>query len=115
MAQWTVRYYISSTGNSPVTDFIDSLDDTAQSKVINTVHLLKEYNVRLGGSHAKKLTGTDLWELRILGSDSIRVFYVAVEQQSFLLLHGFKKKTFTTPKKELKLAIDRLKDYRSRK
>ena len=115
MAQWTVQYYISSTGNSPVTDFIDSLDDTAQAKVINTVHLLKEYNVRLGGSHAKKLTGTDLWELRILGSDSIRVFYVAVEQQSFLLLHGFKKKTFTTPKKELKLATDRLKDYRNRK
>ena len=71
--------------------------------------------IRLGGSHAKKLTGTDLWELRILGSDSIRVLYMAVEQKSFLLLHGFKKKTFTTPKKELKLAIDRLKDYRSRK
>jgi phage-related protein len=114
MAEWTVQYYVTATGNSPVTDFIDSLDDTAQAKVINTVRLLKEYNVRLGGSHAKKLTGTDLWELRILGSDSIRVFYVAVEQQSFLLLHGFKKKTFTTPKKELKLAVDRLKEYRSR-
>lgn len=114
MADWTVKFYVTVTGNSPVTDFIDGLDDTAQSKVINTIRLLKEYNVRLGGSHAKKLTGTDLWELRILGSDSIRVFYVAVEQQTFLLLHGFKKKTFTTPKKELKTATDRLKDYRSR-
>lgn len=114
MAEWTVKYYVTATGNSPVTDFIDSLDNTAQAKVINTVRLLKEYNVRLGGSHAKKLTGTDLWELRILGSDSIRVFYIAVEQQSFLLLHGFKKKSFATPKKELKTANDRLKDYRSR-
>ena len=114
MAEWTVKYYVTATGNSPVTDFIDSLDDTAQAKVINTVRLLKEYNVRLGGSHAKKLTGTDLWELRILGSDSIRVFYIAIEQQSFLLLHGFKKKTFMTPKKELKTATDRLKDFRSR-
>jgi len=81
---------------------------------LKTDNLLKEYNIRLGGSHAKKLTGTDLWELRILGGDSIRVFYVAAERQSFLLLHGFKKKSFATPKKELKLALDRLKDYRAR-
>lgn len=84
---------------------------TAQAKVINTVRLLKE-----GATYdlAARLTGTDLWELRILGSDSARVFYVAVENQTFLLLHGFKKKSFTTPKKELKLAVSRLKDYGSR-
>ncbi len=114
MDKWTVRYYVTTGGSSPVEDFILGLDDVAQSKVINTVRLLKEYNVRLGGSHVKKLTGTDLWELRILGSDNIRVFYVAVEQRSFLLLHGFKKKAFTTPKKELKVAQDRLRDYRAR-
>lgn len=114
MADWTVEYYVTTSGNSPVEDFIFSLDKTAKSKVVNTIHMLKEYNIRLTAPHTKKLTGTDLWELRILGSDSTRVFYVAIENQTFLLLHGFKKKTFTTPKKELKLATSRLKDYRSR-
>lgn len=114
MSKWAVRFYISESGSSPVTDFIDSLEVTAQGKLINTVRLLKEYNVKLGGSHAKKLSGTDLWELRILGSDSVRIFYIAIEQQAFLLLHGFKKKTFSTPKKEIKVALDRLRDFRSR-
>ncbi len=97
-----------------MTNFIDNLDDTAQAKVVNTVRLLKEFGIRLGGSHAKKLKGTDVWELRILGGDSIRIIYVAVEQQTFLLLHGFKKKSFKTPPKELKAATDRLREYRSR-
>lgn len=114
MADWTIKYYVTTIGNSPVEDFIIDLDETAKSKVINTIRLLKEFNIRLTAPHTKKLTGTDLWELRILGSDSARVFYVAVEGQTFLLLHGFKKKTYTTPKKELKLAVGRLKDYRGR-
>lgn len=115
MIKWKITYYTSANGASPVTDFIDSLDDTVQAKVINTVKLLKEFGIQLGGSHTKKLKGTDVWELRILGSDSIRVIYVAVEQQTFLLLHGFKKKSFKTPPKEIKTAIDRLREYRSRK
>jgi len=82
--------------------------------VINTVRLLRQYGVRLGGSHTKKLTGTEVWELRILGSDSIRIFYIAIEQQTFLFLHGFKKKTQKTPAKELRVATERLRDFRSR-
>jgi phage-related protein len=115
MSSWNVIYYTSSNGSSPVTDFIDGLDDTAQVKVINTVRLLKEFGIQLGGSHTKKLRGTNIWELRILGSDSIRVIYVAIEGQTFLLLHSFKKKSFKTPPKELKIATNRLRDYRSRK
>lgn len=114
MPEWSIIFYTTANGSSPVAEFIDSLDDTAQAKVINTMRLLKEYNVQLGGSHAKKLKGTDLWELRILGGDSVRVFYVAIEQQRFLLLHGFKKKSFKTPAKELRLASERLRDYRER-
>ena len=114
MANWNIRYYISDTGATPVTDFIDSLDDRAQAKVINSIRLLREFGVQLGGSHTKKLTGTDVWELRILGSDSIRVIYLAIEQQTFLLLHGFKKKSFKSPAKELKVALGRLQNYRSR-
>lgn len=112
---WTITYYTTANGASPVTDFIDSLDDIAQAKVINSVRLLKEFGIRLGGSHTKKLKGAAMWELRILGSDNIRVMYVAIEQQSFLLLHGFNKKSFKVPSKELKVAIHRLREYRSRK
>ncbi len=112
--EWRMVFYITASGNNPVADFIDELDDIAQAKVTNTMRLLREYGVRLGGSHTKKLKGTDIWELRILGSDSIRIFYFAAGQRTFVLLHAFKKKSYSTPKKEVKVAINRLREYKSR-
>ena len=62
----------------------------------------------MGLPHIKKLTGTDLWELRILGADKIRIFYVALTGKTFLFLHGYKKQTDKTPPKEIKIALNRL-------
>jgi len=72
------------------------------------------FGIRLGLPHVKKLTGTQLWELRILGSDSLRVLYIAMTGKTFVLLHGFKKKKDKTPPKEIKIAEGRLDELRSR-
>jgi len=64
--------------------------------------------------HVKKITGTPLWELRVLGEASIWFLYIAKVGQSFLLLHGFTKRKQKTPKKEINIALDRLRDYKSR-
>ena len=112
--QWKVILYRSPSGDHPVQQFLDGLEIKAQSKVQDAIKLLKEFGIRLGPPHDKKLTGTDLWELRILGSDSIRVLYVAVTGKTFVLLHGFKKKKDKTPPKEIKIAENRLLEYRSR-
>src|SRR3989344_2457239 len=105
---WKVVLYKNPQGDTPVNEFIFSLEIKAQSKVRDTIKLLQEFGIRLGLPHVKKLTGTDLWELRILGSDSIRVLYIATSGKTFLLLHGFKKKKDKTPPKEIKVAEDRL-------
>ncbi len=112
--QWKIIYYETSQGSSPVSDFIDRLDPKAKSKIINTLDLLKEFGVRLGLPHTKKLAGTELWELRILGSNSIRIFYVTTIGKTFLLLHGFIKKKQKTERKEIKTAEERLRDYKIR-
>jgi len=39
---------------------------------------------------------------------------VAKIGQVFLLLHGFSKKKQKTPRKEIKIALERLKEYRKR-
>ena len=111
---WIIEFYETSSGDIPVRAFIDGLELRAQSKIYNTLELLKQYGIRLGSPHTKKLIGTDLWELRILGGDSLRVFYIAVQNKTFLLLHGFKKKTQKTQKKEMKTAIERLREYKAR-
>ena len=112
--QWKVILYRSPSGDHPLQQFIDGLEIKAQSKVQDAIKLLREFGIRLGPPHVKKLTGTDLWELRIVGSDSVRVLYVAVTGRTFVLLHGFKKKKDKTPLKEIKTAVDRLTEYRSR-
>lgn len=56
---------------------------------------------------AKKID-RNLYELRIRGQDAVRIFYTKTVT-GYFLLHAFKKKTQKIPKKELKIAIDRMK------
>lgn len=111
MVRWKIDYYLSSPGRSPVQDFIEKLSDKPRAKVYHTLELLVEFGIKLGLPHAKKITSTPLWELRILGEKSLRFFYIAKIGQSFLLLHGFSKKSQKTSRKEIKTALERLKDY----
>lgn len=112
--KWGIIYYETSQGDSPVFEFIHNLDPKSKSKVIGVMDLLKELGTLISPPHSKKVTGTPLWELRILGSDNIRIFYVAVVNRRFLLLHAFLKKKQKTDTREINTAINRLDDYKSR-
>lgn len=112
--EWEIIYYETAQGNSPVFEFIQNLDPKIKSKVITAMNLLKEFGIMVGPPHSKKVTGTSLWELRILGRDNIRIFYVAYVNRKFLLLHAFQKKKQKTDKREMKTATDRLNEYQSR-
>jgi len=57
--------------------------------------------------YTKKLQA-NLYELRISGKIAVRILYTIVNNE-FYLIHAFKKKKQKTPAKELKTAIDRLK------
>lgn len=115
MQNWKIKIYESSNGEKPVEKFIKSLNEKAQLKVSRTLDLLEEFGLEGAYPHVRKLTGTSLWEIRILGADSIRIFYVTITGKVFLLLHGFKKKTQKTPNKEVVIAKKRLNEYQSRK
>ena len=112
--KWKVRIYESVSGDKPVEVFIKSLGEKARTKVANTLDYLEEFGITLVSPHLKKLTGTSLWELRILGADSIRIFYITITGRIFLLLHGFKKKSQKTPKREIVIAQKRLEEYQGR-
>lgn len=111
---WKIVYYHDAQGNEPVYKFIESLDSNVQAKLSNTFDLLVQFGVRLGLPHVKKVANTDFWELRILGADNIRIFYIASNGHQFLLLHGYIKKSQKTDKKELKIATLRLKEFKQR-
>lgn len=113
--KWKIELYENARGDKPIEEFFDSLDKKANLKIAHAFELLETFGLEGGYPHIKKLTGTDLWEYRILGSDSIRILYVSMTSKLFLILHGFKKKKQKTPEKEIKIAEERLEEYLMRK
>lgn len=111
----TVVYYTTAQGDNPVEMFINSLANRQQEKIFHILISIKQYGIMAVLPHLKKLTGTPLWEIRILGKDNIRVLYVVPKQDTILLIHGFIKKKQKTPPKEIAIATNRLIDWRSRK
>ncbi len=113
-AEWKVLYYETSSGKSPVFEFIQTLEMKTRARITSTIDLLIEHGINLGLPYSKKLTGSDLWEIRVLGTNNLRIFYVAILNKQFLLLHGFKKKKQKTDKREIIVAEKRLQEYTSR-
>lgn len=106
-----VIYYTTAKGENPVSDFLDSLKEKQQSKILRIIEAIETYGLTSVIPHLKKLSGTPFWEIRILGKDNIRVLYVLIENQDILLLHGFVKKTQKTPVGEINTVLKRFQDY----
>src|SRR3989339_310214 len=100
----SIHYYVTKTGKKGVQEFIDSLDKIQQAKIIRIINTIEIYGLRSVIPHLKKLVGTPLWEIRILGKDNIRIFYIAPTQDSIVILHGFIKKKQKTDSKEISIA-----------
>lgn len=112
MGGWKIFYYISANGDNPVKSFLDARP-SAKLKALRIFSHIKEFGLTSVIPHIKKLTGTPLWEIRILGQDSIRILYITRAEKQILLLHAFEKKTDKTPPKEIKIAINRLSETSS--
>jgi phage-related protein len=105
-----VYYYTTSGGENPFARFLDSLEKSAAAKVLRLISAINVYGLLSILPHTKKLTGTPLWEIRILGKDNIRVIYVTKHDRAIIVLHGFIKKTQVTPHREIAVAMKRYAD-----
>ncbi|OGC92061.1 hypothetical protein A3D85_00500 [Candidatus Amesbacteria bacterium RIFCSPHIGHO2_02_FULL_47_9] len=77
---FSVKLFTTARGDSPVKDFLDSLD--------------------------KPTLTSGLHELRTSGQTAVRILF-ANYQGTYHLLHAFKKQTQKTPLKEIQTALDR--------
>ncbi len=51
---WRILLYRTPQGESPVKEFIDNLELKAQTKVYNTINLLRDFGIRVGTITYKK-------------------------------------------------------------
>ena len=114
---YRIAFYEDRRGNSDVKEFIKDLDRRAatnknarinRNKVVAYIDLLEEYGTRIGEPVTKHLEG-DIWELRPLSN---RILYAYYENDTFVLLHHFDKKTQKTPKGEIEKAKREIEDYK---
>lgn len=105
---WKVRFYQTARGEYPVKKLLDSLDRPAFAKVSKIIFLLRDYGPILRQPYSKKVQ-KNLFELRVPGAVAIRIIYCCVGGE-YYLLHAFKKKTQKIPRRELKIALDRMKE-----
>lgn len=108
--RWTIEYYINPDGKSPIKDFIDGLPFKAKARMVKTLDLLEEYGIQMGEPHVKNVA-RKLWELRVKAKKGIFRFFFTVEKNRvIILLHGFQKKSEKIPKRELDIAIKRMRE-----
>jgi phage-related protein len=113
MMKWKVEFHKTKSGKEPVRVFIKSLSKKEIAKTLREIELLEDKGIRLGFPHTSSISGTKgLRELRIkFSSNQIRIFYFLHIGSTFILLHGFRKKQGPIPRKEIEVALERMKEY----
>lgn len=107
MVDYKVYFFQTTRGSCPVKEFMEDQNGEVYARILRSINLLRKGGPFLKPPDVKKID-KNLYELRIRAKESIRIFYTKTDQ-GYLLLHAVKKKTQKIPKKELKIAIDRLK------
>jgi hypothetical protein len=90
----------------PATDFLRSLDEKLQAKTFRAIELLGHFGPRLPMPHSKKLSGYDLWELRVQQAGRIcRLFYFHDRERIYIVTSGYVKKSDKTNPEEIRRAL----------
>ena len=116
---YEIEFYKDSSGYSEIAEFIKELRRKSVvskesrinfNKIVAYFDVLAEMGTRVGEPFTKHLEG-EIWELRPLRH---RFLYAYFDNNKFVVLHHFVKKTKKTPKKEIEHAKKKLKLYRER-
>lgn len=116
---YQILFYDDKNGHSEIVEYIMELRTKSViskterinfNKIVAYIDMLEEYGTRIGEPVTKHLDG-EIWELRPLKN---RFLYAYVENDTFVILHHFVKKTQKTPKREIEKAKRNLQDYLER-
>jgi len=101
---WKIEYF-----SSEVEKKVLSLPNGLLARYLRLTDLMLEFGSNLGMPHTRSI-GDGLFELRVKGKEGIaRVFFCTIVNRRIIILHVFIKKTNKTPKKEIKIAINRMR------
>ncbi len=66
-----INFYTTESGNKPVHEFLDQLNEKQVSKVLWVLKFIREHE-KIPGQYFKKLSNADeLWEVRVVQGNNI--------------------------------------------
>ena len=117
---YEIEFYETEDGKCPIWDFLEALrlkaptnkDARIQHKQASLyMELLQQNGTHMNAEITKHLDD-GIWELR---PGNNRVFYFFYQNNTYVLLHQFRKKSQKTPKREIEKAKTERNDYLRRK
>ena len=115
-----IKFYEDKNGGTLIVEYIKDLRKKAVSnknervrlkKITEYMRVLRKYGTRAGEPYVKHIGGK-IWELRPTND---RMFFFAIEDGVFIMLHHFTKKTQKTPPKEIEQAKRNMEDFLKRR
>lgn len=86
--------------------FVASLSAKMRAKTLRTIELLEEFGSGLPMPHSRKLSGQELWELRVrFARDICRLFYFHHQGPVYVVTSGYVKKSDRTSRNEIDRAL----------
>ena len=117
---YEIEFYETEDGKCPIWDFLEALrlkaptnkDARIQHKQASLyIEILQQNGTHMNAEITKHLDD-GIWELR---PGNNRVFYFFYQNDTYVLLHQFRKKSQKTPKREIEKAKTERNDYLRRK
>ena len=106
----SMLFFKTESGNEPVKEWLKEFQPIDKKTIGEDIRTI-QIGWPLGMPLVRKMD-TDLWEIRVNISFGIARIFFTVSDNTMLLLHGFVKKSQSTPKTDLALAKTRLKQSR---
>ena len=106
--EWNVSFF-----NNKVESETLSFPKGILANFLHIAEMIEEFGPALGAPYTKPI-GEGLFEIRAKGKEGIgRSFFCMVKGKEVIILHSFIKKSRKAPKKEMKIARNRLKEVKS--
>lgn len=113
--EFSVEFYETQNGGSPVRKFLDELKRTDPDD--HAVVLRGLANLRDRQCHREplcKALGDGLFELRHVGKLNTRVLWFFVKGRRIIAVHAIRNKGRAIPARDLNTALERMRDWRNR-
>jgi phage-related protein len=112
---FTVEFYESENGASPVLEFLDNLKASDPDDFAAVLAgLAKLRNRQYHREPLSKALGDGLFELRHVGKLNTRVLWFFVRNRRIVAVHGIRNKGLAIAARDLAIARERMYDWQKR-